>query len=160
MTCFVHHAFEHVCGEVSCFLRWHRCRRWDTAVRLQRSPSLRWAAKIPPWPGAVFTWLGACEVRDKAEPHGIMNTISNLYPPDYEWHGYRLIINRWKLKKMNVSAALITGAFCFPTASHILETDVFPELALLFCLRVELFGSSHPQIFLCPLYCPHDAALH
>lgn len=58
---------------------------------------------------------------------------------------------------MNVSAALITGAFCFPTASHILETDVFPELVLLFCLHVELFGSSHPQIFLCPLYCPCDA---
>lgn len=88
-----------------------------------------------------------------------MNSISNLYPPDYEWHGYRLIINQRRLMKMNVSAALVTGALCFPMASHILETEVFPEMALLVCLHVEPFGSSHPQIFPCPLSCPGDAAL-
>lgn len=53
--------------------------------------------------------------------------------------------------EIDVSAALIAGALCFLMASHILEMEEFPEVALLICLYLEPFGSSHPQIFPCPL---------
>lgn len=59
--------------------------------------------------------------------------------------------------EINVSAALIAGAFCFLMAAHILEMEELQ--ALLICLYLEPFGPSHPQISPCPLYCPGGAAL-
>lgn len=49
---------------------------------------------------------------------------------------------------MNMSAALITGALCFPTASRVLETEVFPEMALLICLHVLHLIHLIPKSFL------------
>lgn len=49
---------------------------------------------------------------------------------------------------VNEHVSCITGALCFPTASHVLETEVFPEMALLICLYVLHLIHLIPKSFL------------